>query len=119
MLGDVKDRSALSYNAERMGADGIIYNGFYDNGYNNNQGVFSFVKPNLSPSSNQPARIMWMGPTTGKTTYSKKDLSVVDIDPLTKEIRKEVAKRLGLDFRDPKVSESPEYQQAIVDMVNA
>lgn len=60
-----------------------------------------------------------MGPTTGKTTYAKKDLSVVDIDPLTKGIRKEVAKNLGLDFRDPKVSESSEYQQAIVDMVNA
>lgn len=102
-----------------MGADGIIYNGFYDNGYNNNQGIFSFVKPNLSPSSGQPARIMWMGPTTGKTTYAKKDLSVVDIDPLTKGTRKEVAKKLGLNFRDPKVSESPEYQQAIVDMVNA
>ena len=118
VIGDVKDRSALSYNAERMGADGVIYNGFYDNGYNNNQGIFSFVKPNLSPSSGQPARIMWMGPTTGKTTYAKKDLSVVDIDPLTKGTRKEVAKKLGLDFKDPKVSESPEYQQAIVDMVN-
>lgn len=118
VIGDVKDRSTLSYNAERMGADGVIYNGFYDNGYNNNQGMFSFVKPNLSSSSGKPARIMWMGPTTGKTTYAKKDLSVVDIDPLTKDIRKEVAKKLGLDFRDPKVSESPEYQQAVVDMVN-
>ena len=118
VIGDVKDRSTLSYNAERMGADGVIYNGFYDNGYNNNRGMFSFVKPNLSSSSGKPARIMWMGPTTGKTTYAKKDLSVVDIDPLTKDIRKEVAKKLGLDFRDPKVSESPEYQQAVVDMVN-
>ena len=118
VIGDIKDRSTLSYNAERMGADGVIYNGFYDNGYNNNQGMFSFVKPNLSSSSGKPARIMWMGPTTGKTTYAKKDLSVVDIDPLTKDIRKEVAKKLGLDFRDPKVSESPEYQQAVVDMVN-
>ena len=118
VIGDVADRSALSYNAERMGADGIIYNGYYDNGYNNNQGIFSFVKPNLSPSGGKPARIMWMGPTAGKTTYAKKNLSVVDIDPLTKETRKAVAKDLGLDFRDPRVSESPEYQQAIVDMVN-
>ena len=59
-----------------------------------------------------------MGPTTGKTTYAKTNKSIVDIDPLTKNIRKDVAKKLGLDFRDPKVSESPEYQQAIVDMVN-
>lgn len=118
VIGDVADRSALSYNAERMGADGIIYNGYYDNGYNNNQGMFSFVKPNLSPSSGKPARIMWMGPTAGKTTYAKKNLSVVDIDPLTKGTRKVVARDLGLDFRDPRVSESPEYRQAIVDMVN-
>ena len=118
-IGEIPDRSVLSYDAERMGADGIIYNDVYDNGWNNNQVIFSFVKPNLSSSSGKPARIMWMGPTTGKTTYAKKNLSVVDIDPLTKGPRKEVAKKLGLDFRDPKVSESPEYQQAIVDMVNA
>ena len=114
VIGDVKDRSALSYTAEKMGADGIIYNGFYDNGYNNNQGIFSFVKPELSSSSGKPARIMWMGPTTGKTTYAKTNKSIVDIDPLTKNIRKEVAKRLGLDFRDPKVSATQEYQDAIV-----
>lgn len=58
VLGDVSDRSALSYAAEQMGADGIIYNGYYDNGYNLNQGVFSFIKPELSRSSGQDARIM-------------------------------------------------------------
>ena len=30
-----------------MGADGIIYNGIYDNGYNNNQVIFSFNRPQL------------------------------------------------------------------------
>ena len=30
-----------------MNADGIIYNGVYDNGYNNNQVIFSFNKPEL------------------------------------------------------------------------
>ena len=114
VIGDVKDRSTLSYDAERLGADGIVYNGFYDNGYNNNQGIFSFVKPELSSSSGKPARIMWMGPTTGKTTYAKSNKSIVDIDPLTKDIRKEVAKRLGLDFRDPKISATQEYQDAVV-----
>ena len=54
VIGDVKDRSALSYAAEKMGTDGIVYNGFYDNGYNNNQGIFSFIKPNLSSSSGKP-----------------------------------------------------------------
>ena len=49
-VGEVPDRSVLSYDAERMGADGIIYNNVYDNGWNNNQVVFSFNKPNLTAS---------------------------------------------------------------------
>ena len=43
-IGDVPDRSALSWIADRMGADGIIYNNIYDNGYNNNQVILSFKK---------------------------------------------------------------------------
>ena len=46
-IGEVPDRSLLSYEAEKMGADGIIYNGIYDNGYNNNQVIFSFNRPLL------------------------------------------------------------------------
>lgn len=34
----------LSYYANNAGADGIIYNGVYDNGYNNNQVILSFKK---------------------------------------------------------------------------
>lgn len=116
-VGEVSDRSALSYDAERMGADGIIYNNVYDNGWNNNQVVFSFNRPKLSESSNAATRIMWMGPTTGKTTYAKNNFNVVDIDPLTKDTRKRVASELGMDFRDPRVSASPVYQQAVVDDV--
>lgn len=116
-VGEVSDRSALSYAAERMGADGIIYNNVYDNGWNNNQVIFSFNKPKLSESSNTAPRIMWMGPTTGKTTYAKNNFNVVDIDPLTKDTRKRVASELGMDFRDPRVSASPVYQQAVVDDV--
>lgn len=41
-VGEVPDRSALSYLAEKIDADGIIYNNVYDNGYNNNQVIFSF-----------------------------------------------------------------------------
>lgn len=59
-----------------------------------------------------------MGPTTGKTTYAKTNNSIVDIDPLTKSIRKDIASKLGLDFRSPEVSESPEYQEAVVKMIN-
>lgn len=55
-----------------------------------------------------------MGPTAGKTTYSKINSNVIDIDPLTKGIRKSIAKKLGLNFKDPAVSATPEYQEAIV-----
>ena len=40
-VGEVPDRSILSYDAEKMGADGIIYNNVYDNGYDNNQVILS------------------------------------------------------------------------------
>lgn len=50
-VGEVPNRSTLSYDAERMGADGIIYNNVYDNGYNNNQVIFSFKRPELNSGS--------------------------------------------------------------------
>lgn len=62
-VGEVPDRSALSYIAEKMGADGIIYNNVYDNGWNNNQVVFSFNRPKLLESSNATSST-WMDPTT-------------------------------------------------------
>jgi hypothetical protein len=46
-VGEIPNRSTLSYSAEKMGADGIIYNNVYDNGFNNNQVIFSFQKPIL------------------------------------------------------------------------
>lgn len=41
-VGDVPDRSFLSYFGDKIGADGIIYNNVYDNGYGNNQIILSF-----------------------------------------------------------------------------
>lgn len=45
-VGDVPDRSILSYQAEKLGADGLIYNNVYDNGYDANQVILSFKQPN-------------------------------------------------------------------------
>lgn len=47
-VGEVPSRSSLSYQADNMGADGLIYNGVYDNGYNNNQVILSFRRPKLT-----------------------------------------------------------------------
>ena len=47
-IGDVPSRSVLSYQAEQMGADGLIYNNVYDNGYDANQVILSFKQPDAS-----------------------------------------------------------------------
>ena len=47
-VGEVPNRSSLSYQADNMGADGLIYNGVYDNGYNSNQVMLSFRRPELT-----------------------------------------------------------------------
>ena len=59
-VGEVPNRSTLSYDAERMGADGIIYNNVYDNGYNNNQVIFSFNKPLLQSKSDISKKIDYL-----------------------------------------------------------
>lgn len=40
-VGDVPNRAALEHTADKMGADGVIFNNVYDNGYSNNQVIFS------------------------------------------------------------------------------
>ena len=41
-VGDVPNRAALERAADKMNADGVIFNNVYDNGYSNNQVIFSF-----------------------------------------------------------------------------
>ena len=40
-VGDVPNRAALERAADKMSADGVIFNNVYDNGYSNNQVIFS------------------------------------------------------------------------------
>lgn len=40
-VGDVPNRAALERAADKMGADGVIFNNVHDNGYSNNQVIFS------------------------------------------------------------------------------
>jgi hypothetical protein len=53
----------------------------------------------------------------GKTTASKTNSNLVDIDPLLKPIRAKHAERLGLKISDAKVSSDPAYKQEIADFV--
>ena len=45
-VGDVPNRVALERAADKMSADGVIFNNVYDNGYSNNQVIFS-LRDNL------------------------------------------------------------------------
>ena len=62
------------------------------------------------------AKVNYAGPTTGKTTYIKThpNNGNVDLDaiPEYKALRQQIADKLRLDYRDPKVTDSPEYQKA-------
>lgn len=40
-VGDIPNRAALERAADKMSADGVIFNNVYDNGYSNNQVIFS------------------------------------------------------------------------------
>lgn len=40
-VGDVPNRAALERATDKMSADGVIFNNVYDNGYSNNQVIFS------------------------------------------------------------------------------
>ena len=40
-VGDVPNRATLERAADKMSADGVIFNNVYDNGYSNNQVIFS------------------------------------------------------------------------------
>lgn len=40
-VGDVPNRAALERAADKMSADGVVFNNVYDNGYSNNQVIFS------------------------------------------------------------------------------
>lgn len=49
-VGDVPNRAALERAADKMNADGVIFNNVYDNGYSNNQVIFS-LRDNLKNST--------------------------------------------------------------------
>lgn len=45
-VGDVPNRATLERAADKMSADGVVFNNVYDNGYSNNQVIFS-LRDNL------------------------------------------------------------------------
>lgn len=77
-VGEVPNRSSLSYQADNMGADGLIYNGVYDNGYNNNQVILSFRRPELTKiqlSKAEPTYYTYVSGNQSINTLNPNDIS--------------------------------------------
>ena len=110
-VGEVSDRDALSRIIEGTGADGIIYNNVYDNGFNNNQVIHSFVKPELI-DINKPAVVKYYGPTMGKSFAAKSNPNLIDLDTWGMPEYNQLAKKYGYkDWREMILSDKGDYNQ--------
>ena len=110
-VGEVSDRDALSRIIEGTGADGIIYNNVYDNGFNNNQVIHSFIKPELV-DINKPAVVKYYGPTMGKSFAAKSNPNLIDLDTWGMPEYNQLAKKYGYkDWREMILSDKGDYNQ--------
>lgn len=124
-VGDVPNRAALERAADKMNADGVIFNNVYDNGYSNNQVIFSFrdnlkngrlfkKESNALASNKYPAKNLEVNLNSDRSWNMDKIYSDVDkgtkeaIDFLESDIKKEtdlynkkLAQRLGYKHFTP------------------
>lgn len=124
-VGDVPNRATLERAADKMNADGVIFNNVYDNGYSNNQVIFSFrdnlkngrlfkKEPNTLASNKYPAKNLEVNLNPDRSWNMDKIYSDVDkgtkeaIDFLESDIKKEtdlynkkLAQRLGYKHFTP------------------
>lgn len=124
-VGDVPNRAALERAADKMSADGVIFNNVYDNGYSNNQVIFSLrddlkngrlfkKEANTLASNKYPAKNLEVNLNPDRSWNMDKIHSDVDkgtkeaIDFLESDIKKEtnlynkrLAKRLGYNHFTP------------------
>ena len=124
-VGDVPNRAALERAADKMSADGVIFNNVYDNGYSNNQVIFSlrddlkngrvFKKgANTLASNKYPAKNLEVNLNPDRSWNMDKIHSDVDkgtkeaIDFLESDVKKEtdlynkrLAQRLGYEHFTP------------------
>lgn len=124
-VGDVPNRAALERAADKMSADGVIFNNVYDNGYSNNQVIFSLrdnlkngrlfkKEANTLASNKYPAKNLEVNLNPDRSWNMDKIHSDVDkgtkeaIDFLESDVKKEtdlynkrLAQRLGYDHFTP------------------
>ena len=108
-------RNAIVRFGKRHGADAFEFRGIGDNRLPKTDVVA--ITDKIDPTYlSGAAKVKYAGPTTGKSTFVKANPNsgFVDLDaiPEYKNLRKAIADQLGLDFRDPAVTNSKEYQEA-------
>lgn len=108
-------RNAIVKYGRKRGADAFEFRGIRDNAVPQTDVVM--VTEGTNPQYlGGVGQVRYAGPTTGKSTFIKAnpDSGLVDLDvvPGYKQLRKDIANQLGLDWKDPKITDSPEYQQA-------
>lgn len=124
-VGDVPNRAALERAADKMSADGVVFNNVYDNGYSNNQVIFSLrddlkngrlfkKEPNTLASNKYPAKNLEVNLNPDRSWNMDKIHSDVDkgtkeaLDFLESDVKKEtdlynkrLAQRLGYEHFTP------------------
>lgn len=124
-VGDVPNRAALERAADKMSADGVIFNNVYDNGYSNNQVIFSLrddlkngrlfkKEPNTLASNKYPAKNLEVNLNPDRSWNMDKIHSDVDkgtkeaLDFLESDVKKKtdlynkrLAQRLGYEHFTP------------------
>lgn len=101
------------------GADAFVFNGIADNQLPVTSVLMTTDKA-VPTYLGGIGLVKYAGPTTGKTTaFRANPAAFIDLDsiPEYKALRESTAAKLGLDFRDPRVTDSPEYQTAFNDFV--
>lgn len=111
-------RNKIVKYARDNGADGVVFEGILDNQVPEPQQIIQLFDTGDYKFVGGPAKVEYYGPTMGKTTIVKRNPELyVDLDVLVKDIRTKVAKDLGLSAADPKVGSSPQYKNAVKNLI--
>lgn len=113
-VGEVPNRSQLSYYADNSGADGLIYNGVYDNGYNANQVILSYKLPSIPNSKRVKIPGKSYQASIGNPVQIKDGVEYYMPNQLIEEVKrgKEAAAKF---FEHPVVQQSYKHNQELAE----
>ena len=104
-------RNKIVKRARKLEADGVLFDGIADNQLQNQRILMAFDNSDIKFGGG-PGKVRYFGPTMGKTTFVKANPDYIDLDSYIKNTRAKAAELLGLEVSDPRVAQSPIYQDA-------